>query len=204
MKRALLVVATLWAGAAGARAEIVVLTNGMTLKVVSRRVEGETLFLSLKDGGEVGAPISLIRGFVPDEVIEEIAPRSRGSDLPALAAEVARRHGLDPDLVLAVVAVESAFRPQAVSPRGARGLMQLMPRTAASLGVRDAMDPAANLDGGVRHLGSLIQLYDGDLTRALAAYNAGAGAVKRYGGVPPYRETRDYVRQVLRRLKREP
>ncbi len=102
---------------------------------------------------------------------------------------------------MAVVSVESGFRPQAVSPKGAQGLMQLMPRTASSLGVADAFDPAQNLDGGTRHLGQLLTLYGGDLVRALAAYNAGEGAVVRHGGVPPYRETRAYVKKVLEQYR---
>ena len=103
--------------------------------------------------------------------------------------------------MLAVVSVESGFRPDAVSRKGAQGLMQLMPGTARELGVKDAFDPAANLDGGTRYLNALLLQYKGDLKRALAAYNAGAGAVKRHGGVPPYRETRDYVQKVLERYK---
>jgi soluble lytic murein transglycosylase-like protein len=119
--------------------------------------------------------------------------------LRELAASVAARHGVDPGLVLAVIAVESAFHPSAVSPKGARGLMQLMPATAAELGVSDAFDPEQNLDGGVRHLRELLRRYQGDLTRTLAAYNAGAASVERHGGVPPWPETRDYVAAVLRR-----
>jgi soluble lytic murein transglycosylase-like protein len=195
--------------APGARAEIAVLSNGTTFKISSYRVEGESVVLALKEGGEVGAPAALVMGFVPDEVIEEIAAavseaaaaEPGGGDVRSLAIAAARRHGLDPDLVLAVVAVESAFRPDAVSPKGAQGLMQLMPRTAASLGVQDALDPAQNLDGGARHLRFLVDLYGGDLRQALAAYNAGQGAVKRHGGVPPYRETREYVKKVLKRYE---
>src|SRR3981189_1726437 len=93
-----------------------------------------------------------------------------------------RRRSLDPDLVQAVVAVESGFRPDAVSPKGAQGLMQLMPYTARALGVKDTFDPAANLDGGTRYLRALIERYNGDVKRALAAYNAGEGAVARHGG----------------------
>jgi soluble lytic murein transglycosylase-like protein len=188
----------LWA-AAPAQAEIAVLTNGMTLKVVDRRVEGDLVYLSLKGGGEVGAPQSLVRGFVPDEVLDEVA--SATGDLHSLASEAARRHGLDPELVLAVVTVESGFRPEAVSPKGAQGLMQLMPTTAQALGVQDAFDPAANLDGGTRHLRDLIALYDGDVAKALAAYNAGAGAVSRHRGVPPYKETQEYVKKVMKRYR---
>ncbi len=192
-----------------ARAEIAVLSNGTTFKISSYRVEGENVMLALQEGGEVGAPAALVMGFVPDEVLDEIATAvaetvqegGSGGDVRGLAVAAARRHGLDPDLVLAVVAVESAFRPDAVSPKGAQGLMQLMPRTAASLGVSDALDPAQNLDAGTRHLRFLVDLYGGDLRRALAAYNAGQGAVKRYGGVPPYRETREYVKKILKRYE---
>jgi transglycosylase-like protein with SLT domain len=182
-----------------ARAEIAVLTNGMTLKVVDRRVEGDIVYLSLKGGGEVGMPPSLIRGVVPDEVVDEVV--SATGDLHALASEAARRHGLDPELVLAVVTVESGFRPEAVSSKGAQGLMQLMPATAQALGVQNALDPAANLDGGARHLSELIAFYGGDVTKALAAYNAGAGAVARHGGVPPYKETQEYVKKVMKRYR---
>jgi soluble lytic murein transglycosylase-like protein len=202
LKRLLLGVALL-AAAAPARAEIALLANGRTLKVTGWRQQGDTLFLSLKGGGEVGAPASLVRGFVPDEVVDEVleAPaevEGRPRDLRAIAEAAAQRHGLDPALVLAVVSVESAFRPDAVSPKGAQGLMQLMPATAAALGVADPFDPEQNLEAGSRHLRELVAFYDGDLTRALAAYNAGPGAVSRHRGVPPYRETREYVRKVLR------
>jgi hypothetical protein len=204
MKRAALVTLVVLGASASARAEIALLANGTTLKVESRRVEGGNVFLTLKGGGEVGVPAPQLVGVVPDEVIDEIGPAPGGSDLRALAEAAARRHGLDPGLVLAVAQVESGLRPAAVSPKGAQGLMQLMPQTAASLGVVDPLDPAQNLDGGARHLGSLLQLYDGDLTKALAAYNAGEGAVARHGGVPPYRETRNYVRSVLRKYRPAP
>lgn len=188
--------------AAPARADIAVLTNGHTFKVTGQRVEEGIVYLSLKDGGEIGVPAASLRGLVPDEVVEEVAAAPPGSgDLKELASAAARRHGLDPGLVLAVVSVESAFRPEAVSRKGAQGLMQLMPATAASLGVKDAFDPLENLEGGSRHLGSLLTLYGGDLVSALAAYNAGAGAVARYRGVPPYRETRAYVKRVLERYQ---
>ncbi len=198
--KSLSLVAVLILAGASAHAEIAVLSNGQTLKISARRVEGETLILSLRGGGEISTPSTLVRGFVPDEVLDEVA--GEGGDLRALATEAARRHGLDPELVLAVVSVESSFRPQAVSPKGAQGLMQLMPATAASLGIRDPLDASANLDGGARHLGWLLALYDGDVKRALAAYNAGTGAVGRHQGVPPYRETRDYVKRVLERYAR--
>lgn len=116
--------------------------------------------------------------------------------LEKMAHETAERHRLDPALVRAVIEAESNWNPEAVSSKGAQGLMQLIPGTAESLGVEDAFDPAQNLDGGVRHLRTLLEKYDGDLERALAAYNAGAGAVDRAGGVPNYRETRNYVQKI--------
>jgi soluble lytic murein transglycosylase-like protein len=191
----------LLAGGHPAAAEIALLSSGHTLKLEGHRVEDGMLILVLEGGGEIGVPPSEVRGFVPDEVVEEVTG-SEGMDLRELAIATARNHGLDPELVLAVVGVESAFRPDAVSPKGAQGLMQLMPGTADSLGVEDALDPGQNLDGGVRHLGSLLTLYDGDLSRALAAYNAGEGAVARYRGIPPFRETREYVKKVLERYRR--
>jgi hypothetical protein len=200
MLRAILLGALLFVPATGARAEIALLSSGLTLKLDAHRVEADGVVLMLKGGGEVGVPLGAVRGFVPDEVLDEVVVPP-GGDLRELAAAVARRHGLDPDLVAAVVSVESGFRPEAVSPRGAQGLMQLMPKTAASLGVEDAFDAEQNLDGGARHLGQLLTLYGGDLVRALAAYNAGEGAVARHGGVPPYRETRAYVKKVLERYQ---
>ena len=108
----------------------------------------------------------------------------------------ARRHGIDPALLAGLVRQESNFDPNAGSPAGARGLTQLMPATAAGLGVTDVTDPAQALDGGARYLKQQLDAFGGDVTKALAAYNAGPGAVQRYGGVPPYAETQDYVKKV--------
>src|SRR5687768_10396646 len=128
MKLRLAAIALVLLAAPAARAEIAVLTNGQTLKVTGRRVEGDRIFLSLKGGGEVGVVPAEVRGFVPDEVVDEVlaAPLAAGTNIRALAIAAAERHGLDPNLVLAVVGVESAFQPGAVSHKGAQGLMQLM------------------------------------------------------------------------------
>lgn len=112
-------------------------------------------------------------------------------------ARAGYRYSVDPGLVKAVIHVESLFKARAVSPKGARGLMQLMPRTAALVGVDDAFDPWQNISGGTRYLGYLLKRFKGDLELSLAAYNAGESTVRRYGGIPPYRETQRYVKRVL-------
>jgi hypothetical protein len=113
--------------------------------------------------------------------------------------EIAREHGVSPALIEAVIRTESGFDPSAVSPKGAAGLMQLMPKTASTLGVADRFDPRESIRGGVRHLRYLLERYQGSVVLALAAYNAGEGAVDTHRGVPPYPETQQYVRTVLRR-----
>ena len=110
--------------------------------------------------------------------------------------EISRRYGVDMDLVNAIIRVESNFRPDAVSPKGCLGLMQLHPDTARRFGVRDVFDPVQNIEGGVRYLGFLLDFFQDDLELALAGYNAGENAVVRYGGLPPYPETIDYVKKV--------
>ena len=127
-------------------------------------------------------------------------PEISVADIKAHIRDVAARYGVSARLVAAIVEAESEFNPRAESRRGARGLMQLMPATATSLQVEDAFDPRSNIDGGVRHLRRLMDRFDGDLPIVLAAYNAGEQAVLHHGGVPPYRETRRYVRRILRRI----
>lgn len=138
---------------------------------------------------------------VPDapalRVTRPTTPDATHEAFEPLVQEFAAKHGLRPGLVRAVIQVESGFDPGATSPRGAMGLMQLMPATARALGVRHPYDPTENIRGGTAYLRQLLDRYDGDEVLALAAYNAGSGTVDRYGGqVPPYRETQDYVRKV--------
>jgi soluble lytic murein transglycosylase-like protein len=119
------------------------------------------------------------------------------ADLKQLVQNVSREHGVDPKLVDALVRVESSYDPNAVSRRGAMGLMQLMPDTAKRLDVDDPFDPEENIRGGIKEFSRLVEQYSGNLQFALAAYNAGEGAVARYRGVPPYAETRAYVSRIL-------
>ena len=189
------------------------LASGVTLAalVVSPAVSAEVVRLVDEDGvihltnepcqpryARLAAALCPSATVAPDAPVASPPPPSAG---PArLAREIqatAARHGVDPRLVEAVIRVESSGDPGAVSPKGAVGLMQLMPARAAALGVRDAFDPVANLDGGTRHLRDLLARYDGNLSLALAAYNAGEAAVRAHRGIPPYPETREYVRKVL-------
>lgn len=150
----------------------------------------------------LGAPARHLAAFAVENAAERAARRLL-EDLPygASIRAAAERHRLDPLLVAAVVRVESRFSPRAVSPRGAVGLMQVLPTTAAHYGRADLHDPHENLDAGCRYLASLLDLYDGDLSLALAAYNAGPAVVARYGGIPPFRETRRYVARVMGRYE---
>ena len=120
-----------------------------------------------------------------------------------VVTDISGRYRLDPDLVNSVIRAESGFKVHAVSPKGAQGLMQLMPGTASKLGVPNAFDPEANVDGGTRYLRELLERYNFDLIKALAAYNAGPHRVEQYGGVPPYLETRKYVASIVRDFNRK-
>ena len=198
-----------------ASAEIAVLGSGQTLAIKGHRlIDGDRIVLELRKGGEVTCDRTLVERILPDEVpfkepeqapVASIAD-SVGTDLAdpmemgpygEIITSVAQTHGVDPLLVRALIHVESGDRPTAKSHKGAMGLMQLMPSTARLYKVRNPYDPKANIAAGVRHLKSLLDRMGGAVELALAAYNAGEGAVKKFNGVPPYRETRDYVSRIL-------
>jgi hypothetical protein len=146
---------------------------------------------------------------IPDKIVLSAPPPPPASAKAApepsvtvneLVANIARQHDVEPSLVDSVIRVESNYNPNAVSPKGAVGLMQLIPSTARRFGVNDTFHPQQNIEGGVRYLKYLMQLYNGDERLALAAYNAGEGAVAKYKGIPPYPETQNYVYQVGKKL----
>jgi soluble lytic murein transglycosylase-like protein len=198
---------------ATAAADIARLSNGRTMRVDSCRFEGEIAVLLMMGGGEIRVPRSLIEEILPEEVprmaavaVESLAksptaavPQPAAIAIRRLVDQVAARVGLDARLAHAVVRAESNYRPLAVSHKGAMGLMQLMPALARSYDLDDPFDPEGNLEAGMRHLRRLLTKYD--VRHALAAYNAGEGAVSRYGGVPPYRETQNYVRKIMLSLR---
>lgn len=136
-------------------------------------------------------------------VINRVAPGAsqalKQSELEELAEEISSRYGVDPSLVKSIIQVESGFNPNAVSPAGAVGLMQLMPETATSLGVKDPFNPVQNIDGGVRYLKQMLSRYQGNVQLALAAYNSGPGTVDRAGGIPDYPATKKYIQKVLQK-----
>jgi membrane-bound lytic murein transglycosylase MltF len=196
-----------------------VLRNGFSIRHERREVIGANtrLYVNVDGSSYVDVPTAEIEHF---EAAEEptaglnsppfdklragfLAKSARNAapepqlDLNEVVNAASGRYRLDPDLVSSVIKAESGFNVRAVSPKGAQGLMQLMPDTASKLGVPDAFDPQANVEGGTRYLRELLERYNFDLVKALAAYNAGPLRVEQYGGVPPYHETRAYVRRVV-------
>jgi soluble lytic murein transglycosylase-like protein len=195
----------------GFAADNAVLRNGFSILHQRRQVIGDTtrLYISQDSSSFVDSPTAEIDHF--ENVPDAPAPKFPGNNLAAkteitaspfdLAETVRAASGtyrLDPDLVTSVIRAESGFNVRAVSPKGAQGLMQLMPQTATELGVQNAFDPEANVQAGTRYLRELLERYNFDLVKALAAYNAGPQRVEQYNGVPPYFETRAYVARVVR------
>lgn len=210
-----LAVSPVWAG------EYAVLSNGSRLKADRHELDGARIRL-FSEGGVTELPGGLIAGFEPDgfepnasatlpapavkpaEAPPAAAQTAQPPTPPQLAASAAKKYSLPEAFVQSVMKAESGFQAAAVSPKGAVGLMQLMPATAKQLGV-DPRNPRENAEGGASYLRDLLARYENDpdqVMLALAAYNAGPGAVQKYGGVPPYRETREYILRVLRDWQR--
>ena len=195
-----------------ARAELVFFASGRSMSVKGHHAEGDSVVLVLRAGGEIVCDPSAIARITPDEVPypEPEANTPPPAPLPAAAPAVpygdiidriASEQKVSVKLVRAVIQVESGYNERARSKKGAMGLMQLMPETARQYSVSDPYDPRSNIEGGIRHLKSLIDRLP-SLTLAIAAYNAGEAAVQRFRGVPPYPETRDYVARVLDLISR--
>jgi hypothetical protein len=208
---ALLVAAIAVAPTTGLAGRVVHFTDGRSLPVAAIEPSGALVRLTLAEGGEISIPLERVDRWevTPDPVspppaappapVAASVPWREAAGLYAdLIAGAADRHRLDPALLTALAAAESAFDPRAVSPKGACGLLQLMPATAERFGVEDVFDVAQNVDGGARYLSWLLDRFDGRADLALAGYNAGEGAVDRHRGIPPYQETRRYVDRVLR------
>jgi hypothetical protein len=210
---------------AGSATDIAVLNTGFAIRHERREVVNSmTRLYVTKDGSSyVDIPTADIEHFEKDStpVFASPTPLANHASLTTATALAARpsststrnlnevvnsvssRYHLDPDLVASVIRAESGFNPHAVSPKGARGLMQLMPKTASQLGVPNAFDPQSNVQGGTRYLRELMERYNFDIVKALAAYNAGPQRVEQYGGVPPYYETRAYVARIVRDFNRQ-
>jgi hypothetical protein len=185
--------------ATAARADNVVLKNGQTLNVTGYQLVGDKYRLQMT-GGVVEVLFDDVERIEPEDRFEvrvpPAAPKIDKSHYRDLVETAASRWNVDADLISSVIATESNFNARAVSRKNARGLMQLMPTTAARLGVHDVFDPKQNIDAGTRYLGDLLQRFRNDMGLALAAYNAGPERVQQYGRIPPYAETTSYVRRV--------
>ena len=189
---------------------LLILQSGKTMKTASYSVEGETVRL-IDEKSEIAIPLSWVREIrtiadpEPTVTVAQIAAVEVNLDndfeYSDLVVSLSKKHQVDWKLVVAVMKAESNFNPYAVSPKGAQGLMQLMPATARLYRVTDPYDPVQNIDAGVRHLKMLMNRFPGKLDLVLAAYNSGEKTVDRFKGIPPFSETRSYVKKVLHWMK---
>jgi hypothetical protein len=182
--------------------DFAILRNGFSIRHARREVVGSVtrLYLGADRNGYVDVPTGDIDHFEEDRSVPAVL---NSQPMNQAINAVSSRHHLDPDLINSVIHAESGFNPKAVSPKGAQGLMQLMPQTASRLGVANAFDRDDNLEGGTRYLRELLERYNFDLIKALAAYNAGPRRVEQYHGVPPYYETQAYVARIIRDFNRK-
>ncbi|HZQ68756.1 MAG TPA: lytic transglycosylase domain-containing protein [Terriglobales bacterium] len=210
----------------GFAADVAILQNGFSIRHEHRQVVGPVtrLYTTPDNSAFVDIPTADIDHFEKDltpvtapaalaatapavrKPLSIALPQPKALDAKALNEvinSISDRHKIDPDLINSVIHAESGFNSRAVSPKGARGLMQLMPQTANQLGVNNSFDPEANVEGGTRYLRELLEQYNFDIVKALAAYNAGPHRVEQYHGVPPYYETRAYVAKIIREFNRK-
>lgn len=208
MRIASLCILACLAGVCPARAELAFFADGHSMSIKGHRTDGDSLVLSLRSGGEIVCDAGVIVQFAPDEVPYP-EPQQPAADAGALPVEVvpyaeiidsvSAEHDVPPQLVRAVIKVESNYQERARSRKGAMGLMQLMPETARRFAVADPYNPRQNIEGGIKYLKTLLDRFP-SVGLALAAYNAGEAAVDRFRGIPPYAETQNYVSQILRLL----
>ena len=211
-----------------ASASIAVFVDGRNAKIDAYEVEGELIRLTLKGGGEMAVPILRVERIVDDEVADPVVAaevqkivQDQGGVFPQrswryhsdsvplwqskyndIIVAAAKKHDVDAALVSAVIKAESDYNPHTVSHKGARGLMQLMPATAKRFGVTNSFDPEENIHAGTRYLRWLLTKFDGNADLAVAAYNAGEGNVWKYDGVPPFRETVNYINRIAKHIRR--
>ena len=198
LKRAALLLSLAVLAAPSLRAEYVVLRSGQRLRVTGYQLLGDKYRLQLA-GGSVEVAAENVVAIEPEDVFTPVPAKPIVKPpFRELVEAAAARYSVDADLITSVIAVESNFDPRALSRKNARGLMQLLPETAARLGVQNIYDPQENIDAGTRYLRELLQKYNNDLVLTLAAYNAGPERVQQYGRVPPFPETLSYVRRVKR------
>ena len=195
---ALLVAASAFAGSPATRTVYDAnLRNGFSIRHIRHESVGDITRLYTDDTSYIDIPNTEITDMAESQ--EPIAPAAKPpASLNDLVSAAGDKHQIDPDFINSVIRAESGFNPKARSPKGAQGLMQLMPGTASRLGVADAYDAAANVNGGTEYLRELLLKYNGDAVKALAAYNAGPARVEQYHGVPPYHETRAYVARIIK------
>jgi hypothetical protein len=189
-----------------AGSDLALLRNGFSIRHERREVVGPVtrLYLSTDSNGYVDVPTVEIDRFEQDLSAPAAGKTPRNSEeMNEVINAVSGRHHLDPDLINSVIHAESGFNPRAVSRKGAQGLMQLMPQTASQLGVADAFDPGANVEGGTKNMREFLERYNFDLIKAMAAYNAGPQRVEQFHGVPPYYETQTYVARIVRDFNRK-